>query len=146
MEDEGCGPVLLMALGVRGLGSTTNPATTPCDHNPAAQPLGASVALLIKRDCSFLLYSADTKRPNSPYYLQMILRSQAESYYVNMKYTITFCCKTKKKFNCVMFKQSVSYKNTNKDHSLSHHLKEAVGSSMTEKYLRKFKHSYLHRK
>lgn len=72
------------------------PPSITCDHNSVAQHLCAPVVLLIKRDCSFLLYRADTGRPNSSYYLQMILRSQAESYYVNIKYIIMFCCKTKK--------------------------------------------------
>lgn len=70
------------------LNSTPIPATILCDYNVVAWHLCASVVLLIKRDCSFLLHCADTKRPNSSYYLQMILRLQTESYYINIKYII----------------------------------------------------------
>jgi len=40
-----------------------------------------------------------------------------------------FVSKQKKNdFNCVLFEQSVSCKNTNKDHSFSCHLTEAVAA------------------
>lgn len=54
-----------MALRVRHLDSTPNPSTICCHCDLIAQCPCVSLVLLIKTDCSFLLYPTKTKRPNS---------------------------------------------------------------------------------